>query len=125
MKFWSKFPWTYSGHFNEQKLLASLASPRGLGRVLLCFLVLLTLCVAGLLFNIHSKAKEQKELEVRVNVENLGLLLDRTIQSTVEKIDLTLHSFVEGIQEELSLTGKLDRPKLENRLFDRGTGCPA
>ncbi len=117
MNFRSKFPWTYWGHFNEPRLLAS---PRKFGRFLLLFLVLLTACVAGLLFNIHSKAKAQKELEVRVNVENLGLLLDRTIQSSVEKIDLALRSIVESVQEELSLTGKLDRPNVEKMLFERG-----
>ncbi len=86
---------------------------------MLVVLVLLTLFVAGMLFNIHSKAKAQKELEVRVNVENLSLLLDRSIQSITEKVDLALLSIVESVQEELSLTGKLDRQKLEKMLFER------
>jgi diguanylate cyclase (GGDEF)-like protein/PAS domain S-box-containing protein len=90
-----------------------------IGHFLLGFLMLLTLCVAGLLFNIHRNAKEQKELEVRVNVENLGLLLDQTIQSSVEKIDLALRSIVEEVQEEHNLLGKLNRPKLEKLLLER------
>lgn len=118
MSFSSKSSWKHSVHFNEP--LASLASsPRLLGRLLLVLLLVLTLFVTGLLYSTLSKAKEQKEQEVRTHVENLALLLDGNITGNVDKIDFALRSAIEDLEYQQRLTGKLDRPETEKMLRER------
>ncbi|HRJ25385.1 MAG TPA: hypothetical protein PLZ11_15675, partial [Thauera sp.] len=48
----------------------------------------LNLFIAGLLAYTLEVAKERKEEEVRVTVENLSLLLDQSVSSSIREIDL-------------------------------------
>ncbi|ENO87025.1 bifunctional diguanylate cyclase/phosphodiesterase [Thauera linaloolentis] len=68
---------------------------------LVATVVVLNLFVCGMLAHALGNSKARKEAEVRTTVENLSLLLDQSITSSVREIDLALQLIGEQLEREL------------------------
>ena len=72
-----------------------------------------------LLFLSLSAAKTQHEQEVRLELENLAVLLDQNISHSAQKIDLILLDLTEEIQRRLRVEGRLDPAEINAELATR------
>ncbi|CAM5434047.1 EAL domain-containing protein [Thauera mechernichensis] len=73
----------------------------------------LNLFIAGLLAYTLEVAKERKEEEVRVTVENLSLLLDQSVSSSIREIDLALREVQKHLEWSLRDEGVIDRTAMD------------
>ena len=70
--------------------------------------------IAGLLGYAMLEAKARKEREVRTTVENLALLLDQSVGSSVREIDLLLRGAQNRIERALRDKGRLERDDFDS-----------
>ena len=78
---------------------------KNLTRILLAGVLLLNLFIVGLLaYTLHA-SKVRKEEEVRTMVENLALLLDQSVSSSVREIDLALKEIQVRLEGDLRRKG--------------------
>ena len=79
---------------------------KNLTRILLAGMLLLNLFIVGLLaYTLHA-SKVRKEEEVRTMVENLALLLDQSVSSSVREIDLALKEIQVRLESDLRHMGQ-------------------
>jgi diguanylate cyclase (GGDEF)-like protein/PAS domain S-box-containing protein len=81
-------------------------------RALIAAVLALNLFIAGLLAYALLEAKARKEQEVRTTVENLALLLDHSVSSSVREIDLLLREVQVHLERELRDKGRIEREDL-------------
>ena len=70
--------------------------------VLVATVVLLNVFMAALLAYTLDKSRERKEAEVRKTVENLALLLDRSVTGLASEIDISLQGVQAYLERELA-----------------------
>lgn len=82
--------------------------------VLIATVLALNAFIAGLLGYAMLEAKARKEREVRTTVENLALLLDQSVGSSVREIDLLLRGAQNRIERALRDKGRLERDDFDS-----------
>ena len=80
--------------------------------------LLLNLFMVGLLAYTLDTARERKEAEVRTTVEDLALLLDQNVTSSVREIDLTLREIQHHLESELQQRQPLQARQINPRLAE-------
>ncbi|WP_282810939.1 bifunctional diguanylate cyclase/phosphodiesterase [Thauera humireducens] len=89
-------------------------SKKNLTRILIAGVLLLNLFILGLLaYTLHA-SKVRKEEEVSTMVENLALLLDQSVSSSVREIDLALKEIQSRLERDLR---RRDRPDTDDTLL--------
>ena len=83
---------------------------------LIATVLALNLFIAGLLGYAMLEAKSRKEREVRTTVENLALLLDQSVSSSVREIDLMLRGVQLRLERELREKGRLQRDDFDSAI---------
>ena len=76
--------------------------------VLIATVVAVNLFVAGLLTFALIDARDQRESEVRRDVENLGQLLDQSMTGAADRIDLSLRQICDELERMLKAGGHLE-----------------
>ena len=90
---------------------------------LIATVLALNLFVAGLLGYAMLEAKSRKEREVRTTVENLALLLDQSVSSSVREIDLMLRGVSFGSSASCAKRGGCSATISIRRSSCIVTGC--
>jgi PAS domain S-box-containing protein len=71
------------------------------------------ICVTALLAYTVLQSKKQHEQEVALQVDNLATLLNARVSDAVEKVDLTLQSVTDQLQDEIRLRQRLRHPRVD------------
>lgn len=76
--------------------------------------VIMNIFMIALLAYTLQTSRERKEAEVRTNVENLTLLLEKSISISSREIDLSLHTLQAYVEKELRDKKQLDNNEINN-----------
>ncbi|WP_425919480.1 bifunctional diguanylate cyclase/phosphodiesterase [Acinetobacter sp. TSRC1-2] len=74
--------------------------------------VIMNICMISLLAYTLHISREHKEAEVRTSVENLTLLLEKSVSSSSKEIDLSLHTLQTYVEKELREEKQINDKKL-------------